>query len=589
MTEYIKVTVQATEPNVINVASSQTTPNLKVTIDPTEQNAKLSRDWAIGEGLIQNEDYSSKTWAAESKSSADLSKMYSEAASLDLNNLENKIIEYDEQLNTTITEGVETIETLQANFIAEITTNKESALSDIDINKTNTLAQISTLANTSISDINAVGKSYDNLTYRNITNCLLEVPQRIKYTLEGGTLTIKAGSVVIVPYGTEDLTSQYPAGTTFLNDNFKVYDTQFTDGKFFVWAELVNDISHQQSTTEVATRFISMNINMENSVPFAFNVYTSSGATAPPTTQAYQWYDTTNNKCVHTDKTTGNISLTLLSLPFGIVTSTETEVFGSIDQVFNGIGYIGSAKWIDKGVKMLCSDGKNEDGTYKNTEYTTPNLKFYFGGTAQTTYHAFYNIADTYLTTVAISQEKYTFDVNSLSEISIEKHVYAIAYVRPENRFYVHQVNTTDWEPMVACKIDTHTNLDTNGNVGSFNPKQPFRAVDYNDKSEISGWGMPSSKYIDLTLGASGTTYTAPANGWFFVNKKGNALHQYFWLQNNTKMIALRSSCSDGATDNCLVLIPVEKGDIVQAIYTTAGTLVRFRFYYAVGSESEAQ
>ena len=192
MTEYIKVTVQATEPNVINVASSQTTPNLKVTIDPTEQNAKLSRDWAIGEGLIQNEDYSSKTWAAESKSSADLSKMYSEAASLDLNNLENKIIEYDEQLNTTITEGldsintsvtggVSTLETLQANSIAEITTNKESALSDIttaetnvlaniDTSKLNTLAQIEELANSSIEDINATGidtkvsKSGDTMT-----------------------------------------------------------------------------------------------------------------------------------------------------------------------------------------------------------------------------------------------------------------------------------------------------------------------------------------------------------------------------------------------------------------------------------------
>ena len=32
-----------------------------------------------------------------------------------------------------------------------------------------------------------------------LTNCLLEVPQRIKYTLKNGTLTIKAGSVVSVP------------------------------------------------------------------------------------------------------------------------------------------------------------------------------------------------------------------------------------------------------------------------------------------------------------------------------------------------------------------------------------------------------
>lgn len=84
----------------------------------------------------------------------------------------------------------------------------------------------------------------NGLNKNQITNCLLEVPQRIKYDLTDGTLIVKAGSVVIVPYGTKDLTSQYPKGARFLHDNFKVFDTQFADGKFFVWAELVNDISH---------------------------------------------------------------------------------------------------------------------------------------------------------------------------------------------------------------------------------------------------------------------------------------------------------------------------------------------------------
>lgn len=42
-----------------------------------------------------------------------------------------------------------------------------------------------------------------------VTNCITEIPQRIKYTLENGTLTILAGSVVIVPYGVEDLLKHY--------------------------------------------------------------------------------------------------------------------------------------------------------------------------------------------------------------------------------------------------------------------------------------------------------------------------------------------------------------------------------------------
>ena len=175
------VGVQTSSPKRISVTSNVSENPITASADTGLYYSQLAKNWAIGEGLIQNEDYSSKTWAAESKSSADLSKMYSEAASLDLNNLENKIIEYDEQLNTTITEGVETIETLQVNSIAEITTNKESALSDIttaetnvlaniDTSKLNTLAQIEELANSSIEDINATGidtkvsKSGDTMT-----------------------------------------------------------------------------------------------------------------------------------------------------------------------------------------------------------------------------------------------------------------------------------------------------------------------------------------------------------------------------------------------------------------------------------------
>lgn len=38
--------------------------------------------------------------------------------------------------------------------------------------------------------------------------------------------------------------------------------------------------------------------------------------------------------------------------------------------------------------------------------------------------------------------------------------------------------------------------------------------------STAAGWAMPSTTYTDLTLGASGATYTAPANGYFTINIK---------------------------------------------------------------------
>ena len=44
-----------------------------------------------------------------------------------------------------------------------------------------------------------------------------------------------------------------------------------------------------------------------------------------------------------------------------------------------------------------------------------------------------------------------------------------------------------------------------NGDITSFNPKLPFRALDYSDKTKITNWSFPSDKYIDLTLGVGGT------------------------------------------------------------------------------------
>lgn len=521
MAEYINVTVQTTEPRKISVKPNTVTPNLQITVDPTQQNVKLSRDWAIGEGLIQNEDYSSKTWAGESKSSADLSKMYSEAASLDLNNLENRIIEYNEELNTTITEGldnintsvtggVETIETLQANSIAEITTNKETALSDIttasnlgldniataetnalnnidtdlnnatneiNTNRTNTLAQISTLANTSISDINAVGKSYDNLTYRNITNCLLEIPQRIKYNLTDGTLTFKAGSVVIVPYGTEDKTSELPVGATFINDNFKVYDTQFADGKFFVWAEMIEDVPHivQGTSTEAGVEFINLTTN--SGTDWGFNGV-SSGTTAR-TDNGYQYYTDTNFVKKHTS---GVANAEVYSLPT-MITSKTDGVPTQISQVFNGLGYIGSTVWVDKGVKGLIPNGRNADGTCKNIEWTPNSVYIYTDndGAGKSSMYFGYDL-DTQ-TVYGMNQGNWSYDAVN----NTWKHVTA----------GIKQV------VIFGSYVQSGT---ANSVISSFQPKQPFRAVDYN---ELAKTNPDYSRAISI-----GTTHTCPSDGY---------------------------------------------------------------------------
>ena len=105
----------------------------------------------------------------------------------------------------------------------------------------------------------------------------------------------------------------------------------------------------------------------------------------------------------------------------------------------------------------------------------------------------------------------------------------------------------------------------------------------------MGGMAMPSDKYINLTLGASGATYTAPANGWYNIARGVNTQGQYVDLVNNTTgfFVSMQRDTNNGMIR---INTPVRKGDILQINYTAAGggSYDFFRFFYAVGSESEA-
>ena len=99
-------------------------------------------------------------------------------------------------------------------------------------------------------------------------------------------------------------------------------------------------------------------------------------------------------------------------------------------------------------------------------------------------------------------------------------------------------------------------------------------------KNIASGLGMPSNRYIDLTLGASGATYTAPANGWILVGKRCTA-NQYLGTYANSIMKCLEV----WNTSYCSLLFPVRKGNVFPISYSASGTTDVFRFIYAEGAE----
>ena len=104
--------------------------------------------------------------------------------------------------------------------------------------------------------------------------------------------------------------------------------------------------------------------------------------------------------------------------------------------------------------------------------------------------------------------------------------------------------------------------------------------------STISGYAMPSDKYIDLTPGAAGTSYIAPADGWISFAKKLTATGQFVGLSNNTtSMSTMGCNASDGSGGNTSCFIPCKKGDEVATWYSAGGDFLTLRFIYAKGAQ----
>ena len=99
---------------------------------------------------------------------------------------------------------------------------------------------------------------------------------------------------------------------------------------------------------------------------------------------------------------------------------------------------------------------------------------------------------------------------------------------------------------------------------------------------------LPSTLYNDLTLEASSTIYTAPANGYFNFRKLTTAASQclatVFDKSDNLLYIIGTSTVYNASAGG--LFIPVLKGYKVRIEWDVNSTLQIFRFIYAKGQSS---
>ena len=373
----------------------------------------------------------------------------------------------------------------------------------------------------------AVGKY--PLNERNITNCITNIPQDIKLELSNGTLTLKTGSKVYVPNG---------------------FETDGTTPKFDI-VIIENDIQILSSNNN--TLFLSLNTTNNSIILTTVNNGISGSGISPI---AYGLvYDTSTNKITKYGASIQPLYNT--SFPFAIITSNTTQIV-SIDQVFNGFGYIGSTVFVLPGVKGLIPNGRNADGSLKSIEVTVNNV----------------------LTNTGSYNEQPQWIILNSNLINTWDSVYWIGYNSQENILFNKEGSSsaTSGSKIMAC-VCAFLSADANQKITSFTPKKAFHAVDYNDTEYIAHQAMPSGRYVDLTLGASGSSYTAPADGWLNLRKIAHMQGQYMELSGRVDAISVASYDGQGLS----VWIPVSKGEIVKTWYSASGTTERFRFVYANG------
>ena len=395
---------------------------------------------------------------------------------------------------------------------------KDTSAIDIAQNLTNpsenTVPSTQAIVTESARIMSAVDTKQDTSTavnYNNITNCITEIPQDIKLELNNGTLTLKAGSKVYRPNGKNSDRSNKFDIVTIESDLSVVFDNTIQKG---VLISPDSTIVHGN----LSDHFIS-------------------STTAPSISWGF-WYDLTNNQIKWTKD--GSTWVSGYSLPICIATGTNGSVT-SINQIFNGFGYIGSTVYALPGVKGLIPDD-----ILKSIEFAVNDVL---------------TITQTSDRNAYITLNSNTIAVPTYSEFGFDE----------KNNY-----NTFNNTKIDLCNVGNITY--SNGRIVSFTPKTVFHALDYNDKSTISGWSMPSSRYIDLSLAASGSTYTAPANGWF----------SWYCHQNNNGYIFVQSSASllpnrvANSSNDVAGFIPVRKGDIVYVEYNNLG-FNRLRFIFAEG------
>lgn len=326
---------------------------------------------------------------------------------------------------------------------ADIATQKATEATDI-VN--NSLTSIENKTQEELNKIHATGID-TKLNKTQLTNCILEVPQRIKWEVIDGVFYIKAGSVLTRPNGWIDK-----------EQGIRKFEYKTLD------ANIALSQITTKNTVNVSLFFAGAKQSGSESLWYFDNEVNVFSQDTPPAVSLANnmWYDTDNNIIKHTTDSGKNWIDEEIYFPTGIV-SIANGAFDSVVDIFNGSGFIGSCGWVNRGVKALFSHGRNDDGTLKNVEASTTEI--FIGnplGYSNAVSHMLLELNQD--NSVTLGWLLHVYEGYVLPSIVSSDNEYF--YHKTENIWYYHKVNETEWQkatktPIILrrCWFDENTRI----------------------------------------------------------------------------------------------------------------------------------
>lgn len=401
-------------------------------------------------------------------------------------------------------------------------------------------------ANTDLSNLTATGKNIANWS-SNVSNCITNIPQDINLTLSNGTLTLKAGSKITAPDGTQATTTE---------DKTYTYPSSYTGQALLFVAKTTGAIQDAKQMSQI-----------------------SSGSSLPESPSPLDaFYNSSDSKIYLYSG--GSWIVWDVAFPVALLTITSGTI-SSIDQVFNGAGYIGHHAFVLPNVSALCPTGRNSDGTLKSQARTTDSVVVVEMGTGQ---YQGYNRRISIIAGNPANSTGCYIEVADRSEL--QQKDWVRQYIVSENIIvawtgsqYVEFLTGIypPQTPFVEYLYD-------GTNIKLFSVRNVFRALDENNTEFIAHQAAPSSRYVNLAWPSSGNTIKAPADGYFTLLRLSGATGEFAYFSNASSGLTIGVNAG-GAGLNQRLTCRVSKGDIITIGYNLSGSATYLRFVYANGSK----